>query len=275
MIGVSQAPTRRFRLSNGGVLVQSIALGIAEFRSLYTLRTWLAGWFVRMLAQVAFFASIGLLLRSEDQVRYLLVGNAVVLVCLEATIVVLSMSDERFQGTLEALVTSPVSPATVFLGRGLNWVLTGIATSALTLTLLPVVFRQTLSVPRLLGCLPVLLLIGIASHFYGSALGAITLRFPQVDWLVLNVGYLMVMTLSGVNVPVSFWPAPLAALSQVLPVTHGLAAIRGILGGGSLSSALGQAALELMVGLGWLVIGALLYRRMVEGSRRRGSLGLF
>ncbi|GAA1918522.1 ABC transporter permease [Streptantibioticus ferralitis] len=272
---MNQAPTHRFWLPNRGVLVQSIALGIAEFRTFYTLRAWLAGWFVRVLAQVAFFASIGLLLHSKDQVRYLLVGNAVALVCLEATVVVLTMAAERFQGTLELLATSPVGPVTVLLGRGLNWVLTGVVSSALTLTLLLLVFGQTLSVPGLLGCLPVLLLIGLTSHFYGSALGAITLRFPRVEWMVLNVGFMMPMTLSGVNVPVSFWPTPLAALAQVFPVTHGLAAIRTILSGGSMSHALGQAALEPMVGMGWLVIGALLYRRMVESSRRRGSLGLF
>lgn len=258
----------------GTITIESLLLGVAEFRTFYTLRSWLTGWLVRMLAQVAFFASIGLLLHSSDQVRYLLVGNAVVLVCLEATIVVLGMSGERFQGTLELLVSSPVSPVAVYLGRGLNWVVTGVVTASLTLAVLPPLFGEKLSPARLLACLPLLVAIGISSHFYGSALGSITLRYPQVDWLVLNVGYLLVMTLAGVNVPVSYWPAPLEALAQVLPVTHGLQAVREVLAGGSVVHALAPAGLELVVAAGWMVVGILSYERFVQRARHRGSLSL-
>ena len=83
----------------GNVLFQSLAMGIAEFRTFYTLKSWLSGWLVRMLAQVTFFASIGLLLHSELRVRYLLIGNAVVLVCLSRRSV-MSRSYELYQGTL-------------------------------------------------------------------------------------------------------------------------------------------------------------------------------
>ena len=88
------------------VLSQSARLGIDDFRSVYTWKSWLAGWPLRMLAQVAFFASIGLLVGSRAEIGYLLVGNAVVLVCLEATIVVISVSVERFQGTLPLFAAS-------------------------------------------------------------------------------------------------------------------------------------------------------------------------
>ena len=161
------------------VLSQSARLGIDDFRSVYTWKSWLAGWLPRMLAQVAFFASIGLLVGSRAEIGYLLVGNAVVLVCLEATIVVISVSVERFQGTLPLFGLRP-SPL------------------------------------RVLACLPVLVVIAVSSYCYGSFLASLVARFPQFNWLALNVGYLAVMTVAGVNVPVDFWPGPVQALANLL-----------------------------------------------------------
>ena len=136
------------------VLSQSARLGIDDFRSVYTWKSWLAGWLLRMLAQVAFFGSIGLLIGSRAEIGYLLVGNAVVLVWLEATIVVISVSVERFQGTLPLFAASPASPLPVDPGRGLHWMATGLATSVVALTLLPPLFGQPLSPLRVLACCP-------------------------------------------------------------------------------------------------------------------------
>lgn len=188
------------------VLSQSARLGIDDFRSVYTRKSWLAGWLLRMLAQVAFFGSIGLLIGIRAEIGHLLAGNAVVLVCLEATIVVISVSVERFQGTLPLFAASPASPLLVYLGRGLHWMATGLATSVVTLTLLPPLFGLPLSPLRVLACLPVLVVIAVSSDCYGSFLASLVARFPQFNWLALNVGYLAVMTVAGVNVPVDFWP---------------------------------------------------------------------
>lgn len=257
-----------------GVMAQSLALGLAEFRNLYSLRSWTIGWLVRMLAQVAFFGSIGLLIRSRAYMQYLLVGNAVVIVALEATIVVLFMAGERFNGTLQLLLTTPTQAITVFLGRGLNWIATGVVTATITLILLPPLFGVPVPPLRLLACLPVLVVIGIAAYAYGSFLGGLTLRMPSLDWLVLNVGYLLVMTLAGVNVPVAYWPAAMRAVAQLLPVTHGLHAIRGILAGGQPGAILADVGLEVVVGAGWLLAAGLSYQWFIAHARRRGSTAL-
>jgi ABC-2 type transport system permease protein len=160
------------------VLSQSARLGIDDLRSVYTWRSWLAGWLLRMLAQVAFFGSIGLLIGSRVEIGYLLVGNAVVLVCLESTIVVISVSVERFQGTLPLFAASPASPMLIYLGRGLHWMATGLATSTVTLTLLPPLFGLPFSPARVAACLPVLVVIAVSSYCYGSFLASLVARFP-------------------------------------------------------------------------------------------------
>jgi ABC-2 type transport system permease protein len=253
------------------VLSQSARLGIDDFRSVYTWRSWLAGWLLRMLAQVAFFASIGLLIGSRVEIGYLLVGNAVVLVCLESTIVVISVSVERFQGTLPLFAASPASPMLIYLGRGLHWMATGLATSTVTLTLLPLLFGLPFSPARVAACLPVLVVIAVSSYCYGSFVASLVARFPQFNWLALNVGYLSVMTLAGVNVPVDFWPGLVQAVANLLPVTHGLLVVRQVLDGGSLAAAAPQVGAELLVATGWLAASWLSYRRFFRRARITGS----
>lgn len=253
------------------VMGQSMALGIAEFRTLYTIRSWLAGWLTRMLAQVAFFGTLGLLLHSSAAVQYLLIGNAVLLVCFEAIIVVMSMAGERFQGTLVPLLSAANHPAAVLLGRGLNWVMSGMITSFATLAILPPVFGVPVSVPRLIGCIPILAVIGVSGYLYGSFLGGLVLRFPQMDWLVLNVGYVLVMTFAGVNVPVSYWPAGIRAVANVLPVTHGLQAIRTLIAGGEARMVVTAVAQELLVAAGWAVMAMASYGAFARNARRNGT----
>jgi ABC-2 type transport system permease protein len=97
-----------------------------------------------------------------------------------------------------------------------------------------------------------------------------------VTWAILNLGYLPIMAFCGVNVPVSFWAPPLQAIAQVLPLTHGLDAIRTVLAGGPATTVLGQVGLEIAVGAGWLAIaswsiGQVARRGVVTGSLEFGD----
>jgi ABC-2 type transport system permease protein len=243
---------------------------LAELRAAYTVRTWVLGWLLRMVAQVTFFALVGKMIGTPEAVRYLAVGNAVVLACLESVIVVFSVNDEREQRTLPLLVASPAGHVPVFLARGMHWVVTGMVSATVALIAVPALLGAPLPAGRLAASLPILWLVSIASYGYGCALGSIVLRSPQTDWLVLNVGYLVVMTLAGVNVPVSFWPGWLSWLAQLLPVTHGLAAIRAVLSGAG--PVLPNVLLEVVVGAGWLAVAYLGHRRFIRHGRLKGTI---
>jgi ABC-2 type transport system permease protein len=71
---------------------------------------------------------------------------------------------------------------------------------------------------------------------------------------------------------VSFWPEWLQAAVQVLPLTHGLQAVRELLDGASVPDVLPNVAAELAVGAGWLVVTLVAYRRFVARARRDGTL---
>ncbi len=88
-----------------------------------------------------------------------------------------------------------------------------------------------------------------------------------------NVGLVTLMTLCGVNVPLGFYPAPVYWLAQLLPLTHGLQAIRAVLAG-DLAVAGRQALLEAAVGLGWLAVCLATFERFVRHGRSEGTLDL-
>ena len=77
------------------VLSYSAVNGFLGFAAIYTFRSWTFGLLGRMITQVAFFASIGRLLGSTEQVKYLLVGNAVMVAANGALTVVQTTSRER------------------------------------------------------------------------------------------------------------------------------------------------------------------------------------
>jgi ABC-2 type transport system permease protein len=54
-------------------------------------------------------------------------------------------------------------------------------------------------------------------------------------------------------VPTGFWPSGTRIIADLLPVTHGLSAVRGILVSAPLFQVLTSIGLELLVGLGWFV----------------------
>jgi ABC-2 type transport system permease protein len=62
------------------------------------------------------------------------------------------------------------------------------------------------------------------------------------------------------------------AVGTVTPVTHAAAAARALVGGGTLGSAAPQIGGELLVGLAYAVLAALLLRFFEAESRRRASL---
>ncbi|GAA4241147.1 hypothetical protein GCM10022254_68800 [Actinomadura meridiana] len=254
------------------VVRASAALGFVDLAAVYTWRTWTFGWLVRLLCQASFYALLGRYVGDEPTMRYVLVGNIVVLACMESTIVVISLAAERAGGTLPLLAVAPSGHLPVYLGRGIQWTATGLASSLIAWVVLPPLLGVPLPWPRAAYAVPVIVLVIASSYGYGCALAGIALRLRGVEWLVLNFAYGIVMTFGGVNVPISTWPAPVRVAAQCLPVTHGLQAVRGILDGAPTAHISGLLGIEALVGAGWYAVAALSMERLVSVGRRDGSL---
>jgi ABC-2 type transport system permease protein len=245
--------------------------GAADYASIYTWKSWLTGWYVRVLSQVIFFALIGKLLRSDQQTWFLLVGNAVMLAAMEGIWALNLVNWERDSGTLQLLVASPSNPVVVFAARGSYLIADGLVASLGALFVAGPLFGLPLPWPRILLVVPLTLLVGASAYCFGTFLAGVLIRQRRLDGIVSNVGIIVFMTLCGVNVPLAAYPAPVAFVAQFLPLTHGLVAIREVLAG-NLGTAAAQAGLEAAVGLGWLGVCLATFGWFVRHGRRDGSL---
>ncbi|MER7419089.1 ABC transporter permease [Micromonospora peucetia] len=251
---------------------QSVLFSVAEMRAVHTWRTWLFGWVARLLTQVTFFALVGRFVADADTMRFVLVGNILALCCLESMIIVLTMAGERRLGTLPLLAIAPTGHVPVYLGRGLHWLASGIASSVIGWLTLPPLLGVALPWPEALLAMAMIPVVAIACYCYGCFLAGLAVRYRNLQVIVLNLGYLPIMAFCGVNVPLSFWPTWLQTIVNFLPLTHGLQAIRTVLAGGAGSEVLVQLALEVLVGAGWLAVAAASINRVVTRGRADGSL---
>lgn len=133
-------------------------------------------------------------------------------------------------------------------------------------------FGVDVPVARVLLILPLLLLVTLTTYAFGLFLGSLVLRVMMARNLVANLGHSTLMALAGVNVPVTFFPEPLQVVATLLPLTHGLQAVRAVLDGASLIAVGGDVVAETAVGVGWLGLALASFRWLAEGGRKDGTI---
>lgn len=249
-------------------------VGYMDFTFQWSWKAWAGGWLIRVLSQAIFFTLIGQLVGSPDRVQYLLVGNGVIVGVDAARLALQATTWDRFDGTYPLLVISPSSLIPTFAGRTVVWLLDGIVTSLIALFAVGTLF----GIPGLWSAAPALVpqVALVCASMYCLAIfqGALISRLPAIRNMASQMTGLTVMAIGGVNVPVTFWPAGVQALANILPVTHGLQAIRLTLAGAPWPTILASAGLELLVGLGWLGLAVLTFDRLAEAGRADGSIEL-
>lgn len=254
------------------VVRYSVISGAYDYFEIYTLKSWIAGWLVRVLSQITFFALIGRLLDSDAQTHFLLIGNAIVIAAMGGIFALFMTTAERANGTLSLLVASPSSPAIVFASRGV-YVTADAAFSALIgLFIIGPLFGLDFPWPEVLLVVPLTVLVGFSAYAFSTFLAGFVLRYREINGLVVNATIVSLMTLCGVNVPIGFFPEGLEWVASVLPVTNGLESIRDTLNDESAGAIAANAAAEAAVLLGWLTLALASFGRFVGAGRRDGSL---
>jgi ABC-2 type transport system permease protein len=257
------------------VVAAAARIARADLRAIYTPVTWTLGWLGRIVVQVLFFAAIGLLLHDPGAVRYLFVGQAVMACAIEAFMAIASTTWERAEGTLALLIAAPAPVWPVFVGRSLQWLPSGIATSGVALFAVGPAIGITWTPTRAAAALGCLVLIAAGSYAVALTLAAAVLRGPRWRNVVSNVGSTLLMLITGATVPTVTWPAPVRILADGLPLTHGLAAIRALQGTGSLPAAgqvAAQAGWAALTGAGWLLAAIAALTMFAETGRRAGTI---
>jgi len=151
----------------------------------------------------------------------------VVLTMTMVMITALAITRERERGTMENLLAMPAHPAEVLVGKIVPYILVGYVQVGLILIVARLLFRVPVvgSVPLLLAVSLVFITANLAMGITFSTVGANQLQAVQMAFFF----FLPSMLLSGFMFPFRGMPSWAQMIGEVLPLTHFLRIIRGIL----------------------------------------------
>ncbi len=164
-------------------------------------------------------------LRSEV---YIVPGLIGVLLSLTMILITsLSITRERERGTLEQLVVTPIDKTSMMLGKIIPFVLVGYVQMTVVLLL----GRFLFGVP-VRGSLLALYAVTFAFMMASLGLGLFVSTVARTQAQAMQLGFMLLLPnilLSGFMFPREAMPAPIRWASTLLPLTHYLQVLRGVL----------------------------------------------
>lgn len=252
---------------------QAAYLSLYEFFTVYSPRAYLVSWIPRIVLQLAFFYFVAGFIGGSDLRMFLLVGNSAHL-SAHAVLVYATqgIGRELGGGTLVMLLATPARTVIVLLGRSLAMGVNGVLTAGMGLGMSLLAVGTAVDAGRLAGAAALLLVIAASTYGLAMLIGSVMLRFPQYQNAASNLVGLSMAVLCGVNVPVAFLPEPVQAVAAVLPLTHGLSALRDVLAGAGPEQIVLPVALEVAVGASYFVLAHFSFVHFLRRARARGTL---
>jgi ABC-2 type transport system permease protein len=87
-----------------------------------------------------------------------------------------------------------------------------------------------------------------------------------------NLLVFLFLLFCGVNIPLESLPEWMQTVSQFLPFTHGLAAVRAAIDGAGLDQVGGLIATEFLIGMAYAIAAFFLFRWLERGAYRNATL---
>jgi ABC-2 type transport system permease protein len=138
----------------------------------------------------------------------------------------IAMLRERTSGTLERLLTTPLSRLDLLLGYGLAFGLAATLQAVITVTVATTVYGLDVT-----GSVYLVILIAVVDALLGVALGLLASAFARTEFQAVQFMPVIVLPqffLCGLLVPVDQMPGWLQAISHVLPLTYAVEALQEV-----------------------------------------------
>ena len=185
---------------------------------------------------------------------------AVILQIITTLLTAFSIVREREQGTLEQLLVTPVRPFGLMLGKLVPYGLIGIVETFTVLTVMRLVFDVPIK-----GSLLLLVSLSILFLFTALAIGLLISTKAQSQMQALQLAWLIMLPsvlLSGFMFPRDSMPMVMRFIGYIVPATHFMEIIRGIvLRGATLVDLLPEVLTLIVMGLVLLILSAFRFRK--------------
>jgi ABC-2 type transport system permease protein len=248
--------------------------GLMSYRALFG---WLSPWVfipslvVAPIFQILLFVYIGRSAQLESDEFYV-IGNAIQYAAIPCLFAMTHLiAGERFQQTLGYILITPAKRLPLFVGRSLPVVTNGFFVAAFALVVGGAIVGM--EVPT--GAWAPIALATAVSAFSCTGLGLVNagLGFIVRETSVLsNIIFGLLLVFTGANVPVDDLPRWMQIVSEGMPFTHGIEAVRRLVAGGALSEVWGLIGVEALIGVLYGAGGYALIRAMEVICGRHATL---
>lgn len=247
---------------------------IALFRWLRP-ATYIATLMFAPLTQMLFFVLIGTYASGTRGADFYVIGNAVMNAAMNGIYgVTMSIGGDRWEGTLVYLFGAPANRMSMFLGRAFMHVLNGMVGVFTGLLWGILLFHLDLSQTNWLALLLTIFITTFSTSGLGLLMGCIGLITRNV-MLVNNTVYFVLLVFSGANLRIETLPFWMQKISQFLPLTRGIAAVRQLIDGASFADILPLLIEEIEIGFVLIFLGYSLFRWFEFAAKKRGTLEAF
>lgn len=255
------------RIFFDGALLSYIAL----FRWLRPI-TYMASKVVAPLSYMLFFVFLGKSAIGGQETSFYVIGNAVQMAAGSGIYgVTMSISGDRWDGTLPYLFATPANRLLLFVGRAFIHVIDGMFGVLLGFLWGVTLLGLDLSKANPLALVLTILVTTISTSGMGLFLGCLSLITRNVMF-VNNTVFFSLLLFSGANIEVATLPGWMQSISQALPLTRGIASARIIVDGGRLSEVMPLLTAELLIGVVYIFIGFYMFRWFEIQAKKKGTL---
>jgi len=231
--------------------------------------------FVVPFFQMSFFVFLAKFTLGPDKLAYVAIGNAVQFVAFNTLMgVAITMSGEKWFGTLPVLLTTPASRLLMFTSRATVHVLDGMMGAVIGLLYAGLFFGVSFAQANLLTLVVVLFFASLTLTGLGLIIASLSLFIRDVNQ-IMNVAYLVVFLLCGINFPVEQLPVWLRPVAYVIPLTYGIEAARQSIAGAPLAAVGNQLLVMFILFLVEGVLGYYLFLQFERLAKRHGTLEVF
>ncbi|MEX0626290.1 MAG: ABC transporter permease [Chloroflexota bacterium] len=221
--------------------------------------------------QLFFFAALGSY-ATDRSPAYFAIGNAVQVSALAGVFgMTMAIANERWFGTLPALLATPANRAAVFAGRFMPFIMNGLLVSLYAFGLGVVFLGVRLAPGSILVAGLALLVTVFSCTAIGALQGAISLRLRD-GLFGANLVTMAILLFCGVNIPLNELPGWMQVVGNLLPFTHGVEAVRQAADGAGLGQVGWLIGIEALVGVAYAASAFALFVVLERSARRNATL---
>jgi len=228
----------------------------------------------RILLQSLFFVFLAKAAGGDALARFALIGNGIQIAVF---MVMLSMEEvieaEKWNNTFEYLIAAPASWFPTMLGKSMSYFGDALIAATVSFGALIPLLNIQIAFANLLRAVPVILLIVASASALGWTIGAFSLPI-RYGYRICNLMAYAMMVFCGVNFPLSALPPAVQTIGNLLPVTHGLQAVRALIDGASYASVLPEVGAEVVIALVFSAVAWLMFGFRLRVTRERGTFEL-